>query len=332
MQTRRVDLDRARGLAILAVVFGHIVARADPAGVLWYEPLRRAVYAFHMPVFLYLSGMVAALSGSLLCPPGAVPALVKSRARRLLLPFFGLGVCIVIGKCLAARFVFVDNAPAGLGTGLASLFWHTGASPALSIWYLYVLFVTSMACPLWLRGHPARLPVLLACGALLYVLPMPAYLYLDHIGRYTIFFLVGAWAGLHDQRWTRFVDASWKPALAVFALALLLIIRFGAAWPPAVTLCPVGLISMPALHGLVRNMGDKCGSCFLWLGRYSFMIYLFNSIFIGLAKGILFRLTDWNGPHFLPYAIILMLSGVFGPVALKHYAIARIKPLDRLTD
>jgi fucose 4-O-acetylase-like acetyltransferase len=55
---RRADLDRAKGFAILFVVFGHIVARQDPASVHWYEPLRRAIYGFHMPFFLYLSGIV----------------------------------------------------------------------------------------------------------------------------------------------------------------------------------------------------------------------------------------------------------------------------------
>ena len=68
---RRTDIDRAKGLAILLVVFGHIVARADPAGVDWYEPLRRAVYAFHMPFFFYLSGMAAVCaSGVFVAPAG----------------------------------------------------------------------------------------------------------------------------------------------------------------------------------------------------------------------------------------------------------------------
>src|SRR6516165_3886939 len=40
----RPDIEQAKGLAILLVVFGHLVARQDPEGVHWYEPLRRAVY------------------------------------------------------------------------------------------------------------------------------------------------------------------------------------------------------------------------------------------------------------------------------------------------
>ena len=99
---RRQDLDIARGFAILLVVFGHLVARADPAGVGWYEPLRRAVYAFHMPFFFYLSGLVAVLSGMVPAPRSAWPGIIAARTRRLLLPFLVLGLLIVTAKYLAA--------------------------------------------------------------------------------------------------------------------------------------------------------------------------------------------------------------------------------------
>jgi fucose 4-O-acetylase-like acetyltransferase len=56
---RRLDLDRAKGLAIVLVVLGHVVARDQPPGVEWYEPFRYAIYRFHMPFFLYLSGTVS---------------------------------------------------------------------------------------------------------------------------------------------------------------------------------------------------------------------------------------------------------------------------------
>ena len=80
---RRDDIDRAKGLAILLVVFGHLVARADPAGVERYEPLRRAVYAIHMPFLLYLSGVVAVHSGMLLAPRAAWPRAERFDAEQL---------------------------------------------------------------------------------------------------------------------------------------------------------------------------------------------------------------------------------------------------------
>ena len=70
---RRLDLDRAKGYAILLVVAGHLVANTAPEGAGWYEPLRYALYRFHMPFFLYLSGTVAVLSGVLAAPPALPP-------------------------------------------------------------------------------------------------------------------------------------------------------------------------------------------------------------------------------------------------------------------
>lgn len=121
LTNRRQDIERAKGLAILFVVFGHIVARTDPLRVEWYEPIRRAIYTFHMPFFLYLSGYVAVLSGALFLPPEKWCDLLASRTRRLLLPFLVLGLLTVGGKIVAGVFVFVDNRPASLATGLENL-------------------------------------------------------------------------------------------------------------------------------------------------------------------------------------------------------------------
>ena len=62
------------------------------------------------------------------------------------------------------------------------------------------------------------------------------------------------------------------------------------------------------------------------------MIYLFNTLCIGLAKAVLLLAWSWDGPHFLAFAPALMTAGLLGPVALKRYAFRRVRALDRLTD
>jgi fucose 4-O-acetylase-like acetyltransferase len=329
MPQRRADIDRARGFAILLVVFGHLVARADPAQVDWYEPLRRAVYAFHMPLFLYLSGLVAVLSGSLARPFWQV---ARARAWRLLVPFFGVGVATVLGKILLRHVMMVDNAPAGLLPGLAALVWDTGASPALSIWFLFVLFVVSLGTMVALDGRPARLPWLLAACLAFYATPLPAVLYLDRIGTYAVFFVLGVAAGLAGARWNAFMDRHWPVCMAVFLLGLAAVIGFGAPWPVKNYLLWTGCISFPAIHGWLRNSCQDPRRVFLFLGRYSFMIYLCNTWFIGLAKGVLLHAWSWDGANFLPFAALLMLWGVLGPITLKRAVFKRIRVLDRLTD
>src|SRR5262245_61238254 len=125
---RRDDLERAKGLAIILVVFGHLVAREGPAGVTWYEPLRQAVYLFHMPFFLFLSGFAAELAGA--ARTVNIAALTRRRAVRLLLPFLAFGLLILAGKLALGGVMPVDNKPAGAWAGLRALAWNSGQSPA----------------------------------------------------------------------------------------------------------------------------------------------------------------------------------------------------------
>jgi peptidoglycan/LPS O-acetylase OafA/YrhL len=327
---RRRDLEAAKGCVILLVVFGHIVARADPAGVAWYEPLRRGVYAFHMPFFLYLSGLVAVYSGAVLRPD--LRALAQARAWRLLLPFFGLGLLVVAGKVLASRFVYVDHAPADFARGVQALFWDTGDSPAQSVWYLFVLFTVTLASAVVLRGRPARFWWLLGGAVALFLLPFPALVYADRVGTYAIFFVLGVGAGLLGARWDGFLASRWWWLAAAGFVISDIAVFLGGGGPEKLTLLTIGTLSMPFVHGLLTRLPIISTAVFLWLGRYCFMIYLGNTIFIGLAKGVLLHFVSWDGAHFLPFAAALMASGVFGPVALKQAVFRQFRVLDRLTD
>lgn len=311
----------AKGLAIILVVFGHIVARQDPAQVHWYEPLRRAIYAFHMPFFLYLSGFVAAASGFLGRGRAGFGAALQERAQRLLLPFFALGLLILAGKLVAARFIAVDNTPPSLTAGLAGLFWHTAASPALSVWYLFVLFVLVLATRWALDGQIERLANLLALALLAYWLPVPGYLYADRLTGYAPFFLLGALAGFARASWERCLTRLWRPALLCLLAGLSVVALWGQDWPQPFYMLPLGVISMPALHGAMRALraqrAQRARAALLVLGRASFAIYLGNTICIGLAKGMMLRLGSWNGPHFLLFAPALMAAGLFGPILCR---------------
>jgi hypothetical protein len=120
--------------------------------------------------------------------------------------------------------------------------------------------------------------------------------------------------------------------MAAFLLGLAALIGLGAHWPEKNYLLLTGCISFPAIHGWLRSLSADWAKVFSWLGRYSFMIYLCNTWFIGVAKGVLLHAWSWDGTNFLPFAAVLMLWGVMGPVALKRAILKRVRVLDRLTD
>lgn len=342
---RLTDLDRAKGIAILLVVFGHLVPQEDPAGVTWYDPLRIAIYLFHMPFFMYLSGYVTFWSGAATTPLNRWPRLLLKRGQRLLLPFFGFGCVILVAKLIAVHVMHVDNVPLDLGAGLDSLFLHTAHSPAMSVWYIGVLFVYSIATPLLLRlPHsklPAELPLLLVAVGL-YLIHPPAILYMDRVCRFFIFFVAGGLAARAGARWWSLLDRWYLPALLVL-LALLVFVAEGGVrfdwaqdaadhFPYKGYMLAAGLLSMLALHGLARNATLSRWKWLTFIGNICFAIYLLNTICLGLAKGVMLKFLSWNAQDFPAIAVVMMAAGVFGPILIKRYVLRHIPPLDRITD
>jgi fucose 4-O-acetylase-like acetyltransferase len=329
MRERRLDLDRAKGMAILLVVFGHLVAREGPRDVDWYEQLRGPLYDFHMPFFMYLSGYVTFLSGAARTPLSRWPGLLGRRASRLLVPFVLFGLLVLVGKLAVSGILHVDNRPDGVAEGLLGLIWFTNQSPSLSVWYLFVLFVLVVATPPLLAANGGRPWLLLGLAVALHLLPAPPILYADRVARFAVFFVLGGLAADAGARWTRFVDGWWLLLALPFAASLLL---FAAGVDPFWRMLAAGLLAMPVLHGLVRNGPLSRSAVLLFVGGYSFAIYLLNTIAIGVTKGVLLRVATWDGANFLWFSAVLMAAGVLGPILAKRLVFRRIPPLDRMTD
>jgi fucose 4-O-acetylase-like acetyltransferase len=334
VRIRREDLDRAKGLGITLVVLGHIVARSPPPGDGWFEYIKSGVYQFHMPFFMYLSGYVAFLTGSARASPDTWLALFGKRAVRLLVPFLIVGLLIAGGKAALGSYLHIDNpADAGLAD-VVNLVWHTDRSVALSIWYMAVLFILSCLTPvfLWvLRGNSLAL---LGVAAVLYFLPIPPLAYLDRAATYFIFFVVGGLAAEAGERWLRAMDrtraVSLIALLALVAGALVLYAQ-GELRYAGISLLVCGIVSMPALHGLVRTAPWSGSRVLLSLGAFSFVIYLLNTLCIGLAKGLLWKVAPWDGRNFLIYAPVLLAAGLLLPIAIKVWMLRRAPLLDRMT-
>ena len=329
-RARRLDLDRAKGIAILLVVLGHIVARDQPPGVEWYEPFRYAVYRFHMPFFLYLSGTVVVLTGLHRTAPADWPRVFRNRAVRLLLPFFGLGLFILAAKLVAMQVVHVDNRPAGLWTGLRDLFWTTGQSPAVTVWYLFVLFLsTVLAVPLLRLGVGTT--GLVALGLVLQAVEVPPVAYLDRLASHFAFFAAGAWVAERQDRLLPLFER-WQPVWwAAFAAAIGLAVAGWMGERAALLAC--GLLCVPALHGLIRLPPVSGWNWPLFLGRYAMAIYLFNTLAIGFAKALLIAAgVGWTAEAFPVHVVVLTAAGLALPILVKAVLLRRLPPLDRLTD
>jgi peptidoglycan/LPS O-acetylase OafA/YrhL len=251
-----------------------------------------------------------------------------------------------MAKLVAVHAMHVDNVPQSLSDGLDSLFLHTAHSPAMSVWYIGVLFVYVVVTPLLLRLprigrlRPEGLLLLIALG--LYVIQAPAILYMDRVCRFFIFFVIGGLAARAGADWWSVLDRWHLPAL----LALLALLIFAAGggvqfdwgadaadhFPYKGYMLAAGLLSMVALHGLSRSTAVARWTWLVYVGNMCFAIYLLNTICLGLSKGIILKFLHWNAQDFPVIATVMFASGVFGPILIKRYLLRYVPVLDRLTD
>ena len=322
------DIERAKGLAIILVVIGHVVAREPPKDNEWYVVLKSAIYAFHMPFFMYLGGLIFFHVGDAVSPRPSYVAYLIRRAERLLLPFLSLGLLILLGKFAAEHFLYVDNKPASFWEGLRSLFWTTGQSPATSVWYIFVLFVYCGIVPVLVRLSQGRLWPALLVAAFLHCLSVPEIAYLDRIAYFLVYFMIGCVAGKYRNQAMHLIDTTLPVSGVVFSVSLALATM---QVEPMLTGTICALSSLAFIHGLTRTTWLDRGDGLLWFGKYSFVIYLFNTLTIGLTKGVLLKVAPWDGSNFLGFFPILLMSGLVAPVLLKKALLDRFPVLDRLT-
>jgi fucose 4-O-acetylase-like acetyltransferase len=332
------DVDRAKGLAILLVVLGHIVAREPPVGNDWYVLLKAAIYQFHMPFFMFLCGLVLGYRFEAPRCLAEYRSFVARKFVRLVPAYVLFGVLVVGGKIAAASLLHVDNPPEGFWAGLAGVLVRPASSAASSLWFIYVLFAYYVVVPMGLRATGDRAGIVLAAAFALHFVPATDLFLLDRMAEYLPYFVLGIFSARHYEDYTGLVDRHGAAFAGGFGLALALF-TFTAGFPePLVAAAPVvtsklavGLLSIPALHGLVRHTGLARSEFLLILGRYTFPIYLMNTIAIGLAKGLMLRFVPWDGGAFLLYAPVLLAAGILVPIAARKLILARVPVLAQIT-
>lgn len=126
-------VDVAKGMGIVLVVLGHAIADILP-NVYIFRKTFQIIYSFHMPLFFFLSGFcgIKALQKRQLHEKEAY---ILERFKRLLIPYFFVGICYIPIKLFMADYVTkkIDMQHIVMG-------FLCGDNPNSQLWTLYVLF------------------------------------------------------------------------------------------------------------------------------------------------------------------------------------------------
>jgi fucose 4-O-acetylase-like acetyltransferase len=320
---RQTDIDAARGMAIILVVLGHVVAREMPQGNAWYGVMKQLIYQFHMPLFMALTGITFALSLPRFADWRSLAAFSRRKVARLLVPYLVFGLLILAGKLIASRYMYVDNVPKGsLGADLAALLVQPNKSAAGFLWFIYILGLYFLVLPAALQLAGRRVWPLLLVALLALAVPWPQAFLLHEAFYYLPFFLAGMLLWICREHWEHIGRAATAAWLVVFGVAVALSI------PLALPKWFVGALSVPAVLGLAQHLPRATRLWLGWIGGLSLSIYLLNTLAIGIVKALMLQVAPWDGPNFLVYFPLLLLAGVGVPILVKQFVGRRLPRLN----
>lgn len=287
---RFTAIDSAKGIGIILVVFGHAWRGAFGAGLIpdtaLFAAIDGAIYAFHMPLFFFLSGLLFLET----LAKYSTTDLLRGRVTRLLWPM-ALWSWLFFGLKLAGGGAV--NSPVSL-----SDFPVVPLPPYEHLWFLWALFVCqSIAILVW-----AILPRSISVKAISYatlalmfglallspylIVPSPVW---GAVVAHLPYFLFGVGVGGIELR-RRPPGYLSIVFLGLFAGYLFLV---ATSTPPvASTLTSVLLITFAwsAWLGADRGGDGRVLRVLRYLGRISMVIYLTHTVFSAVLRIVLMRL------------------------------------------
>ncbi len=316
MSKRIVWLDAAKGLAILLVVWGHVLRGVHTAGIDVPEGIFNfadaAVYSFHIPLFFFVSGLLAGGAASrrgLAALPG--------KACSILLPY---AVWSAVFVCANLVLGGSANDPLRLADLLA-IPWR----PVSIYWFLWVLFachcLTAALLPL---GRAGTVMVSAALCAIFFTFAPPYPL--GALCLFQLFFMAGLLLApyletLSVPRGRALTVATvLLGAAGVAGVAALLTqgatgyLETGRNYSPWFLLAPIpGLALAWGLSRLCEN--TRPGALLELLGRRSLAIYVAHVLFTAGARIVLKKVLHCDA--LAPHLVAGTLLGVAGPLALQ---------------
>lgn len=270
-----------------------------------------ALHTTRMPLFFFLAAFLVTAPG--------VPILtfIKKRFNRLMIPYVFVGLAYLPFKLLLSSFA---NHPYSMDK-----FWQIliGLNPDGELWFLYVLFIISIAFRIF--GNRVNAFVLLASLMVLIAgvhIELPGELGL--VLRYQFYYALGLYVRAHQLDRFLFYLKKWKLAicsLVFFALgnALRLYGGTGISWAGTVISGLSGIAFLIYVSMRLADMDGSVRNFFEQIGFYCMDVYILSDII-----KIPLRMVFWSKLHlYYTSFIICTIVAVGLSVILGKYIIRR---------
>ena len=286
------ELDIAKGIAIIAVVLGHSFPDAD-YGISneLANFIHSFVYGFHMPVFFFIAGLLSAKHRF----DEPIPY-IRKRARKLLVPYFGLSM---VGLVLKQIFASEANHAFSISDSWKILL---GQSPMGGMWYLWTLFVMSLVFILITRFIEDDWTLLLF-GLIFHLIYLRGdTTFMHNFTNFFVYFVLGVAC---KEMYPKFRELDHKSILCLSFIAYYLSIRYEI---PVLIKGVLGIVMVISVSHLIKS------ELLIDMGQRSYGIYLISYFIAIPIRVICYQKLSMN---YWIVTTLMFIGGLFIPYILS---------------
>lgn len=314
--SRIVWIDIAKTICIILVVIGHYIPDIHPV---WYGEMRRIIYTFHMPLFMFASGFVYIAAKRKV----TYRDFLWGKVKRLMIPYFTVSIIVITLKLLSQGAAYVEN-PVTPFSYFKILYLPEAGYFLWFIWALWWMFVV---IPVF-SAPKARLALFIVSLFLpLTSSYLPEMFCLKQFANMLQFFM----AGVVVYEWRQYLKWCANVPILVVGLAFCMIeaMPYIGGGGNSLLIASVGIAFTLKISYEIEKYSRLSSWKVLALkvSSASYIIYLLHTTFEGFTKALIFKL-----PYFQTYpneiifcigAIIVVSSGLVFPLLLHKYVLTR---------
>lgn len=315
---RLIEIDKLTGLCITLVVFGHLLL-PQFEHLYYYALIRNVIYKFHMPLFMFLSGFLIALSLKGKAQELDYTKYIKSKITKFLPPYILFSTVFILVEFLVKHKTMND-----LQSDFLKAYILPAKSSAGFLWYIYVLFMFYLIMPFVLKVVKDNIIILIILGIVFQIInPYVTEVFCLRLFTYYFLFVsLGIFTFQYFEKFQVLIDKAGWIFLLIFIILVFVDMKYYL-----LSKLILGLFSIPTFYFLARKFNDYLPKTLATLGVNSFYIYLMNTLFIG---GLSLIMTILKIPFNYFSLLILFVIGLYLPVLIKKYIIDKVSFLKLL--
>ena len=320
---RSATADIAKTIGIILVVIGHYNPADAPE---WYHLANRFIYAFHMPLFMFASGYIYAMTGNSQNKGGGGGGkLIFHKLKRFFYPNLQKTVGKNSKKNLTQQGMSVEN-PVTAASYIKMFYLPEAGYFLWFIWALWLIFLLISM----IKTKTGR-TVLFAASLLTGFLPVdwPEIFCINKAVAMLKYFMLGVFL----INWPRWLDSAKKipgmiPVCALPVLfACTLLVRNDILTGLMGYILPfAGIHTICVISARIKSL-KHITQKLLVVSASSYIIYLFHTTFEGFVKSLVQQvplLANGNDPlYFSVGAAAVIGAGIFLPIILHRYILQR---------